>query len=222
MTPRKRKPDHTRVVGYVRVSTEEQANSGLGLAGQLAAIETECERRNWTLVETFTDAGISGKSIASRPGLAAALAALADAKAGGLVVAKLDRLSRSLQDYAGIKAMCERAGWNLVALDLGVDLSTPTGELLAGIMASTSQWERKIISQRTKDALAVLKAKGVKLGRPSIVPTEVVEGIVAARSDGHSYRSIAKALNADTPCVAGGAEWYPATIRRIALANGAK
>src|ERR1700730_10653270 len=90
--------DPNRVVGYVRVSTDEQADSGLGLAAQRTTVAAEAERRGWTLVAVHEDA-LSGKSL-DRPGLAAALAAIEAGEAAGIVVAKLDRLSRSLKDFA--------------------------------------------------------------------------------------------------------------------------
>ena len=88
-----------RVIGYVRVSTEEQGMSGAGLQAQRAAIIAECERRGWTLVEIAEDVGRSGKDL-KRPGIRAALDMLAAGDASALVVAKLDRLSRSMLDFA--------------------------------------------------------------------------------------------------------------------------
>jgi len=70
-----------------------------------------------------------------------------------LIVSKLDRLSRSLLDFAGLMTRARDGGWNLVALDLGIDLSTPAGEFMASVMASAAQWERRLIGQRTRDAL---------------------------------------------------------------------
>src|SRR3954454_14784867 len=92
--------DQVRAIGYVRVSTSEQADSGAGLAAQEHAIRTEAERRGWDLVEVFVDAGVSGRSLTGREALAAALEAVEDGgRADVLVVAKLDRLSRSLVDF---------------------------------------------------------------------------------------------------------------------------
>src|SRR5205085_3363574 len=92
----------TRAVGYLRVSTEEQADSGAGLAAQQAVIEAECSRRGWDLVGLHTDAGASGKSIKGRPALDNALGAVELGHADALVVAKVDRLSRSLIDFASL------------------------------------------------------------------------------------------------------------------------
>jgi DNA invertase Pin-like site-specific DNA recombinase len=212
----RRNTDETRVVLYTRVSTVEQADSGLGLQAQELALRAECERRSWNVAAVFTDAGVSGKTLAGRPGLAASLQLLDDGEANCLAVAKLDRLSRSLLDFAGLMARAQRDGWNLIALDLGIDLSTPAGEFMASVMASAAQWERRIIGQRTKDALAIRRAEGVRLGRPSVLAPSLVARIVDARREGCSYRAIAKQLNTDhIPTAHGGLVWHPATVRSV-------
>lgn len=215
MTRRRRSPaDPTTVVAYTRVSTDEQASSGAGLAAQETAIRAEVERRGWTLLEVYTDAGFSGKSITRRPALTDALDAVETGRAGGLVVAKLDRLSRSLLDFAALMERAQQRGWNLVALDLGIDLSTPAGEFLASVMASAAQWERRIIGQRTKDALAAKKAAGVRLGRPGNIPDEVLLRVAGERGRGRTLARIADGLTADgVPTPQGGARWYPSTVK---------
>jgi DNA invertase Pin-like site-specific DNA recombinase len=208
------------MVAYVRVSTNEQLDSGLGLAAQRAAVVAEAERRGWTLVAIHEDAQ-SAKSL-DRPGLLAALTAVETGEAAGVVVSKLDRLSRSLKDFADLMARAQSRGWNLVALDLGVDLSTASGEFLANVLASAAQWERRIIGQRTRDALAERRAQGVKLGRPRTLPHSVVQRIVASRNDGEGWTVIARQLNAEgVPTAHGGARWHPSTVRAVALSNEA-
>src|SRR4051794_20734736 len=128
-----------RVVGYARVSTDEQAANGAGLAAQRHAITAEAARRGWDLVAIHED-GASGRSLDGRPGLAAALSAVATGDAEALVVAKLDRLSRSLIDFAGLLERARRDRWAVIALDLGVDTTTPAGELVANVMAAVAQW----------------------------------------------------------------------------------
>jgi Resolvase, N terminal domain len=88
-------------------------------------------------------------------------------------VAKLDRLSRSLRDFAELMSRAQAQRWNLVALDLGIDLSTASGEFMANVMASAAPWERRIIGQRTKDALAVQRSQGVRLGRPVVLSDQI-------------------------------------------------
>ncbi len=215
---RKTAADPKLMVAYVRVSTNEQADSGLGLAAQRASVVAEAERRGWTLAAIHEDA-LSGKSL-DRPGLAAALAAVESGEAAGIVVAKLDRLSRSLKDFANLMARAQSGGWNLVALDLGVDLSTAAGEFMANVMASAAQWERRIIGQRTKDALAIKRAQGVRLGRPSVLPAQVVSRIVAEHEAGAGWSAIARGLNEDrTETAHGGSRWYPSTVRAVVVSG---
>jgi DNA invertase Pin-like site-specific DNA recombinase len=208
-----------RVIGYSRVSTHEQADSGAGLAAQRAAIESEASRRGWELVRIEQDAGVSGRSMAGRPALARAIAAIEAGQADALVVAKLDRLSRSLLDFASLMERSRKRGWELVALDLGVDSSTASGEMMAGVLALFAQFERRLIGQRTREALAMKRAGGVRLGRPPSVPEDVVRRIVAARRAGRTLTAIAQDLTREGVATAqGGRRWWPATVRAIQLA----
>jgi DNA invertase Pin-like site-specific DNA recombinase len=181
-----------KVVGYVRVSTDERGANGVGLEAQRVAIEAECDRRGWQLVRIEEDV-LSGRHL-NRPGLQRALDACRTGTVAGLVVAKLDRLSRSLIDFAALLDRARREHWNLVALDLGVDLSTPSGESLASVMASAAQWERRIIGQRTREALAVKKAQGIKLGRPASIPDGLARRIVRLRQQGLTLQAICDRL----------------------------
>lgn len=205
-----------RAVAYLRVSTDEQADSGAGLAAQRAAAKAEAERRGWLLLAVEVDAGASGKSLAGRPALARALHTLTTGEADVLLVAKLDRLSRSLLDFASLMARSQDEGWSLVALDLGVDTSTPAGEFMASVMASAAQWERRIIGQRTRDALAAKRAQGVQLGRRPSISLEVAANIHALRAEGLTVRAIADRLTAEAvPTVGGSDRWSPSTVQRV-------
>ncbi|MBI2763513.1 MAG: recombinase family protein [Chloroflexi bacterium] len=209
----------TDVVGYVRVSTDEQAASGAGLSAQRAAIHAEAARRGWTVVEVIEDAGYSGKSM-KRPGIAKALEVLKQGRADTLVVAKLDRLSRSMLDFSGLMERATKEHWALVALDVGVDTTTPQGEMMANVMAVFAQFERKLIGQRTKESLAVKRREGVRLGRPRKVPAEVVARIRSERARGSSLTAIADRLNASgVPTAHGGARWYVSTVSKVLASN---
>ncbi len=203
-------------MAYLRVSTDEQADSGAGLTAQQSAVEAEAARRGWVLVAVEVDAGASGKSMTGRPALATALDAVTADEADVLLVAKLDRLSRSLLDFASLMARSQAEGWSLVALDLGVDTSTPAGEFMASVMASAAQWERRIIGQRTRDALAVKQQQGVRLGRPRLIPDEVALAIRRHRASGLSVRAIAARLTADGIATAnGGTRWSASSVQRV-------
>lgn len=203
------------VVAYCRVSTEEQAASGLGLADQRAVIEAEATRRGWQEVTYLSDDGYSAKSLA-RPAIATALDMLRTGQASVLVVSKLDRLSRSLLDFANLMATAEREGWQLVVLDVALDTTTPSGALMAHIMSAFSEYERRLIGSRTSAALQQLKAQGVRLGRPRVLSQEVTDRIVTERAEGRTLAAIAEGLNADdVPTARGGARWYPSTVKAV-------
>lgn len=198
---------------YTRVSTGEQADKGNGLEAQRAVIDAEAKRRRWA-VEYHTDEGASGKYI--NAGLREVLALLASGQGDGLVVAKMDRLARSVGHAVEIIEMAQAQGWSLVVLDLGMDLTTPAGEAMAHMLAVFAQFERRMISQRTKDALAAKKARGERLGRPRLAKPGVVRRIVLDRNTGLSFAKIAAALEAEgilSP--AGRPTWQPSTVRRI-------
>lgn len=205
-----------RTIGYVRVSTDGQHASGGGLGAQRAAITAECKRRGWRLVEVVgEEAGASSTTLA-RAGLQRALAELDAGRAEVLVVAKLDRLSRSVAQGAQVMERAQRRGWSLVALDFGLDTTTPAGEMVANVILSTAQYERRLIGQRTRDALAAKRAAGVRLGRPQVLPDATVARIVAERAAGASLRTIAAGLTADgVPTARGGAAWVASSVRAV-------
>ncbi len=201
----------TRVLGYVRVSTDEQAASGLGLDAQRAALLAEADRRGWDL-ELVVDEGLSAKDL-RRPALQSALARLDKHQADVLVVAKLDRLSRSVADFGGLLDRAGKRGWSLVCLDLGVDTTTPVGAFTAHVVSAASEYERRLIGQRTRDALAVRKAAGARLGRRPELGLDVVARIVRESDAGASLATIAARLQADgVPTPRGGA-WSRASVQ---------
>jgi DNA invertase Pin-like site-specific DNA recombinase len=201
-------------LAYVRVSTEEQVREGASLAAQEVALVLEAERRGFR-VEVVRDEGVSAKNL-RRPGLLAALERLDRGEAAVLLAHRLDRLSRSVADFAALLDRAQRKSWRLVVLDVDVDTATPSGEFLVSVMAAAAQFERRIIGQRTRDALAQRKAEGVRLGRPSSIPARVVARIVADRSAGTSLPKIADALTAESvPTAQGGVRWYPSTVAKV-------
>ena len=205
----------SKVIGYLRVSTDEQAVSGLGLGDQRATISAEAARREWADIEFLSDEGFSAKNL-SRPAIATALEMLRAGQASVLVVSKLDRLSRSLLDFATLMDRARREGWELVVLDLAIDTTVPSGQLMANVMAAFAEYERQLIGARTSAALQQLKAQGRRLGRPRTLPAEVTERIVTARADGCTLASIADGLNRDgVPTARGGARWYPSSVRAV-------
>lgn len=213
-------PRVQRIIGYARVSTADQADDGAGLAAQREAVAAECSRRGWELLHVFEDVG-SGKSTNGRPQLKQALEELSAKRADALIAAKLDRVTRSVVDFGTLLERARREGWSLVVLDVALDMSTATGELVAGILVQVSQWERRRIGERTRDALAVKRAQGVPLGRRPIIDPKLEARIVRMRKRGWSYERIAQKLTADqVPTPTGGDVWGWTTVSKVVQRHG--
>ena len=149
---------------YVRVSTDGQT-----VENQLRELRHIAERRGWTVVETYSDSGISGsKGRNHRPGLDAMLN---DAKRGKFDVVMawaIDRLGRSLIDLLGTIQELEACNVDLFLEQQAIDTTTPSGKLMFQVCGAFSEFERSMIRQRVKLGLKRAVAEGKKLGRPSI------------------------------------------------------
>jgi DNA invertase Pin-like site-specific DNA recombinase len=141
--------------------------------------------------------------------------------ASGLISIRVDRISRSVVDFAGLVVKAQRDGWNLVVLDLGVDLSTPMGEALANMAITFARLESRLVSDRTKDAMAVAKKKGIHCGRPRILQAKVVDNIKRQRAQGKTLQAIAASLNDKGIQTAHkGSQWYASTVRAVLRSAG--
>ncbi|WP_231884401.1 recombinase family protein [Plantibacter sp. H53] len=203
------------MIGYLRVSTDEQANSGLGLVAQQETIQRYADAHGWNVV-WHEDAGVSAKSL-DRPQLQAALARLRPTPnhrdVDGIVVAKLDRLSRSVVDFAGVLELARARKWALVAIDLGVDTSTPTGELVANVMMSVAQWERRVIGERTSAAMQAAKRQGRHMGRVSTLLRSTGDRLLILRTT-LTLAETAAQLNCEGLATASGAQWSADTVAK--------
>ena len=211
------------VIAYCRVSTEEQATSGAGLGAQRAAIEAYALTRGWTVVQWCIDEGVSAaKAPEERPELLRALEALAAGGAAVLLCHRVDRLARKTADLLRLRDRSEREGWALASSDGSVDLTTPHGRTMFTVQGAFAELERDLIRARTREGMAAKKAAGVRLGRPSALPREVLERILAARKEGLTWRSIADGLNLDKiPTAQGGKQWWPSSVRKAATGQDA-
>lgn len=197
--------------GYCRVSTEGQED-GAGLEAQAVSIRAEAERRGWANLELHQEVVSGGKSVARRPVLAAILDRIG--RGDVLVVAKGDRLARSLVVLAQLLEASDRGGWSLVLIDLGVDTSTPAGRLSAQVVGAAAEYERQMIRARTREGLAVKRSQGVRLGRPVLVSVDVRETVVNLRASGMSLRGIAEHLTALGVATASGkAVWSTSNVQ---------
>lgn len=207
-------------IAYVRVSTQEQANDGASLDAQVTMLTAEAERRGWDLV-VKADEGYSAKNT-DRPALQEALTMLNTGKAQVLMAVRLDRVSRSVGDFSGIMAMADRKRWSIALLDLSIDTSTVTGRMLANVLASMAEFERGMIGQRTKEALAEV-AKEKHVGRPRTLDPKLVHRVVDMRNAGMTIAAIAAKLSAEgVPTARGGKAWSTGTIQTLLKSETAR
>jgi len=208
--------DTKTAIGYVRVSTQEQATEGVSLDAQRDRIRAYCRLHAIRLIDIKSDDGISGSSL-NRPGLQAALEMIRRGRGNTLVVAKLDRLSRSLKDVCTlVEELFGDERYHLLSLCGMVNTHSAAGRMVLMNLANFSQYEREMTSERTRAAFQYMKSQGVRLGpaqygyelshdvddkgRRLLVPLEheqaVLRRIESLRADGLSLREIAKSLNA--------------------------
>jgi DNA invertase Pin-like site-specific DNA recombinase len=198
------------VIGYVTVSNEGPAREADGMVREL---EAACEHAGWQLTEVVTDRE-AGRG-PERPGLGYALKQIADGHARGLVVTDLRRLTRSINDLGVLVHWFREAQAGLVALDLGIDTSTPTGHEIAATLITLGDWERERVAQRTRSGLAEVRASGRPGGRPSVSDRPDLAGrIKAMRAANMTLQAIADQLNNEgVPTLRGGAMWRPSSVQ---------
>ena len=216
-----------KIVGYVRVSTDEQARNGQSLNAQEASIREWADKANVSVLRIFEDAGISGTKLRQRPALQDALKLSCEQKAV-LVVYSLSRLSRSTKDTLQIAEKLDKAGADLVSLSEKIDTTSASGKMLFRLMAVLNEFERDQISERTSAALQHMKAKGLvyspvpfgyKRDGDRLIPVveelQTLEMMKDFRTQGRSYAWIAKYLIKESISTKNGGKWYPATVRRM-------
>jgi len=217
-----------KVIGYARVSTDEQAKSGLGLEAQIAKIRSYADLFELTVTEIVIDDGISGKNL-KRPGLIKAIRAIKAGEAEGMLVAKLDRLTRNVADLGTlVQNVFDKA--ELYSVSEQINTKNAAGRLVLNVLVSVAQWERETICERTSDALQAKKARGEKTGGNVPFGFEVVSGklieneaeqaviekIKELRANGLSLRKIAEKLNDEGIETKTGKAWNAMQISRIA------
>jgi DNA invertase Pin-like site-specific DNA recombinase len=224
----------TRVVGYIRVSTDGQAEEGVSLDAQRAKIEAFAIAADLELVAIREDAGVSAKTLA-RPGLQAALADLREGRADALLVTKLDRLTRSVRDLGALLENYFTGRFSLLSIADSVDTRTAGGRLVLNVLTSVAQWEREAIGERTRDALRHLKAQGVRIGgvalgwrrgedlddegrrvwMPDVQEQATADRIRELREAGNSLRAICAALATEGRRTKRGGRWAPQTVSQV-------
>lgn len=202
-----------KLIGYTRVSSDQQGASGLGLEAQEAQIRAYADAHGFDLVDVVSE--VSSAVSGDRPERFAALAKCANGEADGIIVAAQSRISRSVIETADLLDWAERKSVRLVMLDCSVDTATPAGKMVATILSAVAQNEADQISARTKAALAAKRERGEAITRPR-VEGDAAELILQLRADGVSFRGIVKHLNDNNiPTARGGKQWHTSSIQRV-------
>jgi len=201
---------------YSRTSTDEQGN---GMAAQVKALQDWADVKG-VEAQVFTEQ-VSGKTLRNRPVLRDILDAL-DAEGGKLVVTNLSRLTRSIADATTILERSNKKGWDLAVLDMGgetLDTTSATGRFMLRMLVEVMQWEREIIGERIRFALAEVKANGKQLGTPSTV-SALTRRLIAKLREGKSgkrmpWRLVVEELNRrGVPTPSGKGQWSVTKVRR--------
>lgn len=181
---------------YLRVSQDSQTTEN-----QFRILQEVAERSGWTIVQVFEDAGISGaKGRDQRPGYDALMKAVHRREVDMVAAFAVDRLGRSLPDLVAFLSDIQARGCDLYLHQQNVDTSTPSGRMLFQMLAVFAEFERAIITSRINAGLDRARAKGVRLGRPSIAPIDL-DPVRKRLHQGQSIRVIAKATGFSTATV---------------------
>jgi len=218
-----------KAVGYARVSTDKQADRGVSLDAQVEKIRAMAVVHNATLVDLIVDGGESAKSL-KRPGMDRLLAMVEAGEVHTVLVAKLDRLTRSVKDLCTLLERFERRGVALVSVAESLDTGSAAGRLVLNIMTAVSQWEREAIGERTRDALRHKRSQGQRVGNiafgsrlasdgqhlePDPAEQAVLAEIRQLRAQGTTLRRIAAALNHRAYRTRRGTDWRLESVARV-------
>ncbi|ORB73715.1 recombinase family protein [Mycobacterium scrofulaceum] len=206
-----------RAIGYLRVSTNRQAENGYGLEAQRDQVEQFCAANGFELVGLHVDV-MSGRKTDKLYGRIAAVTAIQAGIANVLVVNTLDRSSRSMADGAKLVADAKAEGWRIVGLD-GTDSDT-VSQLVAHARLLVAEEERELISKRTKQGLIKARQAGKQLGKPSTIDRCTVDRIVELRSGGLGTKAIAKALDVAGIAAPRSNTWSYSTVRGVLEREG--
>jgi site-specific DNA recombinase len=215
-----------KAIGYIRVSTVDQAQEGVSLASQRARIHAWAAVNEFEVVAIYEDAGLSGATMGKRPALQQALKAAG--KGTALVAYSLSRFARSTQDMLQIADQLERQGADLVSLTEKIDTTSAAGRMVFRMLAVLAEFERDLVGERTSAALAHKKSKGEVYGPTPYgfraidgklveIPDErkAIAAIERMRARGLPYRDIAAKLNADGIGGKRGGRWHASTVRYL-------
>jgi DNA invertase Pin-like site-specific DNA recombinase len=222
-----------KAIGYIRVSTDEQVEHGSSLDAQRAQILAYAKLYSVEIIGIESDEGLSASTLA-RPGLQAAFAVLEQGRAEALIVAKLDRLTRSLRDLLDIVQSHFRERYSLLSVAEQLDPRTASGRLVLNILAAVAQWERETTIERTKAVFRHKRERGEYLGgrapygwsvgenkvlRSNDCEQRVIFEAKRLREQGASYREVGELLRKNGMYPRQGTCWEAQQVKRICRAS---
>src|ERR1700722_3290668 len=218
-----------KAIGFVRVCTGRQAEQGVSLEAQEAKIRAMATVQSAELLDVIIDGGGSAKSL-NRPGLQRLLELINAGKVEAVIVAKLDRLTRSVKDLCGLLELFEKRKVALISVAESLDTGSAAGRLVITIMAAVSQWEREAIGERTRDALSHKRRQGERVGNiafgcrlsgkgerlePDPAEQAALAEIRRLRGKGAPLRGIAATLNQSKLRTRRGTPWRLESVARV-------
>src|ERR1700682_3034487 len=224
-----------RVIGYARVSTDKQADRGVSLDAQTEKIRAMALVHDAELIDIIVEAGESAKSL-NRRGMQRLLTLVESGEVHTVIVAKLDRLTRSVKDLCELLERFERRTVALISVAESLDTGSAAGRLVINILSAVSQWEREAIGERTRDALGHKRRNGERVGNiaygyrlagddrhvePDDGEQAVLTRIRSLRRAKKTLRAIAGELNDSGSQTRRGTSWRHEHIKRIVDADRA-
>ena len=223
----KPQPTTVKAVGYTRVATDKQADKGVSLDAQLEKIKAMAVVQGAGVLDIITDAGESAKSL-DRPGMVRLLALVDAGEVQVVIIAKLDRLTRSVKDLADLLERFQKRGVSLVSVAESLDTGSAAGRLVLNIMTAVSQWEREAIGERTATALQHKTAHrqvyshlpyGFRRDGETLVQMAEEQAVITRirlmRENRCSLRRIADTLNTDGVPTKQGNRWFAQTVSDV-------
>ena len=218
-----------KAIGYARVSTDKQAEHGVSLEAQAEKIRALAVVHGAELLDIIVDGGESAKSL-QRPGMERLLALVDGKKVDTVIIAKLDRLTRSVKDLCTLLERFERRGVALISVAESLDTGSAAGRLVLNIMTAVSQWEREAIGERTRDAMGHKRRQRERVGNIAygyrlsedgvhVEPDEAEQTALKRIGElrgSQTLRAIARDLNERGLRTRRGSPWRHEYVKRVA------
>lgn len=224
-----------RIVGYCRCSTEQQSEFGFSLPIQIEKVRGAANSLGVELDEIIVDSGKSARNL-KRPGMERLLHMIEQGQIQTIIVASLSRLTRSVSDLAVLLGLFHKHHVSLMSVQESLDTNSASGRLLINLLCVVSQWEREILSERTKDAMLQKKLNGERIGTvpfgfqitkdgkhltSNLAEQRVIQRVHQLRKEGHTLRSISDHLNRANLTTRRGGTWNHVYVARLLRSNAA-